>query len=301
MKKRLIVICGPTAAGKTATSIQLAKKYNSEIISTDSRQFYRELKIGSAPPSAEELAQVPHHFIADRNLTDDFSAGQFEETALELLEGLFAQHDTIFAVGGSGLYINALCDGLDEFPEIEANVRQGLQKQLEENGLESLTDRLKELDSEYYEQVDKQNPQRVIRALEVCIGTGERYSSFRVGEKKQRPFEVIKIGIEMPREELYERINQRVDKMMEAGLLEEAQALIRLKHKNALQTVGYKELFEHLEGKTTLEEAVELIKRNTRRFAKRQMTWFRRDENIKWFHPQETEDIITYIESKLSA
>lgn len=301
MKKWLIVICGPTASGKTAISIQLARKLNSEIISTDSRQFYKELKIGSAPPSDEELAQVQHHFIADRALTDDFSAGQYEEEALERLEELFIKYDVVFAVGGSGLYINALCDGLDEFPEIDSSIREDLQDQLEQNGLEVLCSQLQKLDPEYYEQVDKQNPQRVIRALEVCIGTGEKYSSFRVGEKKERPFEVIKIGIGMLREQLYDRINLRVDMMIEAGLLDEVRGLVHLKHKNALQTVGYKELFEYFEGKTSLEEAIELIRRNTRRFAKRQMTWFRRDDAIKWFQPNELEGIAAYIESKLSA
>lgn len=301
MKKWLIVICGPTAAGKTALSIQLAKKFNSEIVSTDSRQFYRELKIGSAPPSSEEMAQVPHHFIADRSITEDFSAGRFEEAALKRLEELFNEKNIVFAVGGSGLYIHALCDGLDEFPEIDSTIRENLQKELEENGLDWLCSKLQELDPEYYEQVDKQNPQRIIRALEVCIGTGNKFSSFRVGEKKLRPFETIKIGVEMPRERLYERINLRVDKMMDAGLLDEAKSLVHLKEKNALQTVGYKELFDYLEDKTSLEDAVELIKRNTRRFAKRQITWFRRDDSIKWFQPEEVKNIITYIESKLSA
>lgn len=299
MKKRLIVICGPTAAGKTALSTQLAQHFRTEIISTDSRQFYRELKIGSAPPSAEELEQVPHHFIADRELTDDFSAGEFEEQALQKLDKLFQKHDVVIAVGGSGLYIRALCEGLDEFPEIAPEVRENLQADLESHGLEALCERLKELDPDYYNQVDKQNPQRVIRALEVCIGTGEKYSSFRIGEKKERPFSITKIGVEMPREQLYERINLRVDMMMDAGLLSEAEGLIRLKDKNALQTVGYKELFDYFEGETTLDEAVELIKRNTRRFAKRQMTWFRRDEEIVWFQPSDTEKIISHLETQI--
>lgn len=300
MKKWLIVICGPTATGKTALSIQLAKHFSSEIISADSRQFYKELKIGSAPPSEEELKTIPHYFIANKELTEDFSAGKFEQEALQLLEKLYKEKDILFLVGGSGLYIRAICEGLDDFPEVDPQIRERLIDELEEKGISHLRNQLKELDPEYYETVDQSNPQRLIRALEVCLGTGQKYSKLRGGEKKQRPFEVLKIGVEMDREELYQRINMRVGKMIEAGLVEEARSVYHLREKNALQTVGYKELFEHFDGNISLEEAIELIKRNTRRFAKRQFTWFRRDEEINWFKPEEVKGIIALIESRLN-
>lgn len=300
MKKWLIVICGPTATGKTALSVELAKYFQSEIISADSRQFYKELKIGSAPPSPEELAAVPHHFIANKELSEDFSAGMFEVEALHLLGKLYKSKQILFLVGGSGLYIKALCEGLDDFPDIATEVRNNLIERLEKDGLEPLQKQLKELDPEYHAQVDLQNPQRVIRALEVCIGTGQKYTSFRQGDKKQRSFNILKIGVGMDREKLYEKINLRVDKMLEAGLIKEAKSIYHLRDKNALQTVGYKELFDHFDGKISLEEAVELIKRNTRRFAKRQFTWFRRDQEVKWFESHETKAIISWIESKVN-
>ena len=257
MKPRLIVVCGPTAVGKTAVSIDLAKDFGTEIISADSRQFYEELKIGTAPPSAEELPEVHHHFIGNKTLDEDFSAGEFAEVALKKIAELHQQNPLVFMVGGSGLYIKAVCEGLDEFPETAPEIRGQLNKEFAEKGIEALQQKLKKLDPEHYKKVDLQNPHRLIRALEVCIATGKPYSTFQSGEKQERDFNILKIGLELSREELYHRINKRVDAMMKAGLLEEAKSVQTFKNKNALQTVGYKELFDYLEGKTSLEEAVE--------------------------------------------
>ncbi len=292
MSGTLLVICGPTASGKTKLAVQLAKKFSAEIISADSRQVFRELKIGSAPPTAEELKEVPHHFIATRSLDEDYNAGAFEKDVLQLLEKLFRKNKYVILVGGSGLYIDAVCNGFDKVPGSFPEIRNDLQKLYEQKGIEALRKKLKELDKEYYEKIDLSNPQRLMRALEVCIGSGKPYSQFRKGESNKRNFQIIKIGLDVPRESLYKRINERVDEMMNAGLLEEAKKLISKKHLNALQTVGYKELFDFWEGKTSLEDDVSLIKQNTRRYAKRQMTWFRRDKEIQWFSPDETEKII---------
>jgi tRNA dimethylallyltransferase len=295
----LIIIAGPTAIGKTALSVSLAKKFNTEILSADSRQFFKELNIGTAKPSAEEMQGIPHHFINSNSIKENYNVGKFESEAIELLDVLFQKRNILLLVGGSGLYIDAVCKGFDVLPEADEEVRKKINSTLENEGIEALQELLKKLDPEYYKKVDLQNPQRLSRALEVCITSGKPYSTLREGKIKNRNFNIIKIGLNTSREKLYERINLRVDKMMQEGLLEEVKKLVPYKSANALQTVGYKELFDHLENKTDLNTAVDLIKQNTRRFAKRQLTWFKRDEEMKWFEPDETEKIIEYLSLKL--
>ncbi|MBR5133025.1 MAG: tRNA (adenosine(37)-N6)-dimethylallyltransferase MiaA [Alistipes sp.] len=295
----LIVIVGPTGSGKTSLSIDIARHYSAPIISTDSRQVYRGMAIGTAQPSAEELAAAEHHFIADREIFDDFNCGRYEQEALARLEELFSKHDVVVAVGGSGLYIQALCDGLDALPEADDELRQELKHRLENEGIESLVAQLRELDEKYVEEVDVYNPQRIVRALEVCLVSGRPYSELRRGSVAQRNFDIIKVGTEMDREVLYDRINRRVDIMLRDGLLSEVEALLPHRHLNSLQTVGYREFFDYFDGKCSLEESIELVKRNSRRYAKRQMTWFRRDESIAWFSPERVEEIIEYIDSKI--
>ena len=274
--KTLKVIVGPTASGKTDYSIELAKQYNSPIISCDSRQIYKELKIGTAPPSEEQLAQIKHYFIFSHSIFDFYTAGKYELEALELINNLFLTHDTLIVVGGSGLYVDALCYGIDDFPDSDMILRDNLMQRLAAEGIESLRNELRLLDPESYETIDKKNPQRIVRALEVCLQTGKKFSSFKSSSSKQRNFTIERTIIERPREELYDRINLRVDKMIESGLIDEAQELHKFKDLPALKTVGYKELFDYFDGKTSLEEAIDLIKRNTRRYAKRQITWFKR-------------------------
>ena len=298
--KRLIVIVGPTGSGKTDLSITVAEHFHAPIISTDSRQFYRGIPIGTAQPDAEQLQRVEHHFIASRELTDDFNCGAYEAEALQSLEQLFQKHDVVVAVGGSGLYVKALCEGMDNMPEVTPELRESLAQRLSEEGLEALGEELRERDPEFYEQVDLKNQARVVRALEVCIASGRPYSSFRTGERRKRDFDIIKIGVDMPREVLYERIDRRVDIMMEQGLEQEARSVSHLRHLNSLQTVGYREMFDYFDGTTTREEAIELIKRNSRRYAKRQLTWFRRDEEIAWFNPKESEKIVEYINQRFA-
>jgi tRNA dimethylallyltransferase len=297
----LVVIVGPTGCGKTDLSIRLAEHYRAPIISTDSRQFYRGLPIGTAQPTADQLARAEHHFIASHALTDEVNCGSYEVMALERLEELFKEHTTVIAVGGSGLYVRALCEGMDDLPEADEALRKELTRRIESEGLESLCEELKRLDPVYYEQVDRQNPARVQRALEVCLQTGMPYSSLRTGERRERPFEIIKFGVNLPREELYARIDRRVELMMEEGLETEARAALPYRELNALQTVGYKELFLYFDGEITKEEAVALIQRNSRRYAKRQLTWFRRDEEVAWFRPDEDATIIEHIESATKA
>ena len=294
--KRLIVIVGPTGSGKTDLSIAVAEHFAAPIISTDSRQFYRGMAIGTAQPSREQMERVEHHLVDCLDVHEEFNCGAYERVALERLSELFADHDTVVAVGGSGLYIKALCEGMDDLPDAEPALREELLRRLETEGLESRVEQLRELDEVYYNEVDRCNPQRVLRAVEVCLTTGKPYSSFRKGGTKQRDFEIVKVGIDYPREELYDRINRRVDMMMEAGLEEEARAMLPCRHLNALQTVGFSELFDYFDGTITKEEAVELIKRNSRRYAKRQMTWFRRDKDIKWFVKPSPEEVIAYLE-----
>lgn len=295
MKKTLIVITGPTAVGKTALCLEIAKHFDIPIINADSRQIYRELRIGTAQPTKEQMQEVKHYFVGTLGLDDYYSASLFEQQVLECLEQQFLTSDYALLSGGSMMYIDAVCDGIDDIPTIDDETRTLMKQRLADEGLEALVDELKRLDPEYYGIVDRQNPRRVVHALEICTMTGKTYTSFRKREKRQRPFQIVKIGLNRPREELYDRINQRVDQMMADGLLEEARSLYPLRHLNALNTVGYKELFDHLEGRWPLEEAVERIKGNTRRYARKQLTWYKKDERMKWFHPQETEQIISYI------
>ena len=295
MNKTLIVITGPTAVGKTALCLEIAKHFDIPIINADSRQIYRELRIGTAQPTKEQMQEVKHYFVGTLGLDDYYSASLFEQQVLECLEQQFLTNDYALLSGGSMMYIDAVCDGIDDIPTIDDETRTLMKQRLADEGLEALVEELKRLDPEYYEIVDRQNPRRVVHALEICVMTGKTYTSFRKREKRQRPFQIIKIGLNRPREELYDRINQRVDQMMADGLLEEARSLYPLRHLNALNTVGYKELFDYLEGRWPLEEAVERIKGNTRRYARKQLTWYKKDERMKWFHPQETEQIISYI------
>ena len=284
-KKTVIIVCGPTTVGKTSVAIQLAKHFNTEIISADSRQCFKELNIGVARPSVEELAEVKHHFIASHSIKEEITAATFEQYALHKTAELFQQHDIVVMVGGTGLYIKAFCEGLDVIPEIPAETREKIIRNYESKGIEWLQKEIKEKEPAFYTSGEIQNPQRMMRALEVIEATGQSILSFRKGEKTKRDFNIVKIGLELPREELVRNINTRVDKMMEAGLLEEVKALVPNKDLNALQTVGYAELFDHLEGKLSVTEAVERIKINTRQYAKRQMTWFKKDDEIKWFKP----------------
>lgn len=300
MTNTLITIVGATAIGKTALSIQLAKHFICEIVSCDSRQFYKEMSIGTAVPDSDELAAAPHHFIQNRSIFDDYSVGQFERDTLITLDELFKKNPIQIMVGGSGLYVDAVLNGLDDFPDVDPSIRQELTKKLEQQGLTSLQEQLLLLDSETYNTIAIDNPHRVIRALEICLGTGKTYASFKNKPKTERNFKSIKIGLTADREVMYNRINQRVDIMMQKGLLEEAKNLYPHRHLNALQTVGYRELFTYFDGDSSLEFAIEEIKKNTRRFAKRQGTWFRKDKNILWFDFQEElQTIINTLSSKL--
>lgn len=290
----LITIVGPTAIGKTALSIQLAQHFNSDIISCDSRQFYKEMSIGTAVPEPDELAAAQHHFIQNRSVFEDYNVGSFEKDVLVKLEELFQQNPIQIMVGGSGLYVDAVIKGFDYFPDVDPKIRENLTDELNSNGIGSLQRKLKELDSTTYQTIAIDNPHRVIRALEICIGTGLPYSSFINKEKKQRTFKTIKVGLTADREIIYDRINRRVDIMLENGLLEEAKALYPHKDLNALQTVGYRELFEYFDGNWELDFAISEIKKNTRRFAKRQLTWFKRDKSTLWFDFKE--DISTIIQ-----
>ncbi|CAM1340521.1 tRNA (adenosine(37)-N6)-dimethylallyltransferase MiaA [Tenacibaculum aestuarii] len=295
----LITIVGATAIGKTALSIKLAQHFNCDIVSCDSRQFYKEMTIGTAVPDVDELAAAPHHFIQNRSIFEDYSVGQFEKDALAKLDELFAKNPIQIMVGGSGLYVDAVLKGFDEFPDVDPQIRIDLTAELENKGIEHLQQQLKKLDIETYNTIAVGNPHRLIRALEICIGTGKTYSSFKNKPKAPRNFQTIKIGLKANREIMYDRINRRVDIMIENGLIEEAQKLHQHKELNALQTVGYRELFEYFEGNFTKESAIEEIKKNSRRFAKRQGTWFRKDPEIIWFDFQEdVNNIIATIESK---
>lgn len=298
-EKVLIVVAGPTAIGKTALGIQIAKHFKTEIISADSRQFFKEMSIGTAKPSLGELAAVPHHFINSHSIKDQVSVGSYEKEVLLKLEKLFAKNDVIVMVGGSGLYINAVLNGFDELPAVDPSIRAELNNKLETEGLAVLQEDLLKHDPVYYHEVEITNPQRVIRALEIYYSTGKPFSSFRTGIKKQRTFNSILIGLNSEREKLYNRINKRVDLMMQEGLLEEVKSLIAYKSLNSLNTVGYSEIFKHLEGEFSLQEAIDHIKQNTRRFAKRQITWFKKLEGINWFHPNEEKKIISFIEKKM--
>jgi tRNA dimethylallyltransferase len=277
--------------------MDLATHFGIPIINADSRQIYRELKIGTARPTEEQMQQIKHYFVGTLGLEDYYSASLFEQQVLELLSQLFQTHDYALMAGGSMMYIDAVCEGIDDIPTIDDETRALMKRRLTEEGLERLCEDLKRLDPEYYEIVDKQNPRRVVHALEICTMTGQTYTSFRRREKRERPFRIIKIGLNRPREELYARINQRVDQMMADGLLEEVKAMYPKRSLNALNTVGYRELFDYLDGRWSLEEAVERIKGNTRRYARKQLTWYKKDDQIRWFHPDEITTIIDYITS----
>ncbi|MFB9054266.1 tRNA (adenosine(37)-N6)-dimethylallyltransferase MiaA [Formosa undariae] len=295
----LISIVGPTAIGKTALSIKLAKHFNTEIISADSRQFFKEMQIGTAAPTTDELAQAPHHFIHNKSIEDVYNVGTFEKEAIQSLDRLFESHNTAIMVGGSGLYVDAVTRGLDDFPKVDYNIRTALNAQLDADGLQALQDQLKQLDPKSFETIAIDNPHRVIRALEICIGTGQPYSSFLNKNKDNRPFKTITIGLKADREIIYDRINRRVDIMMAQGLLEEVKQLENKQHLNALNTVGYKELFNYLNGEYTLDFAISEIKKNSRRFAKRQLTWFKRNEETLWFdYETSIETIIQDLEKK---
>jgi tRNA dimethylallyltransferase len=294
----LIIILGPTAAGKTSVAIEIAKYFNTEIISCDSRQFYRELKIGSAMPSDEELHEVTHHFIGHLSIHDYYNVSRFEKDALNKITELFSHHSYVIMCGGSGLYIDAVCNGIDELPDPDEKTRTDLQNLLAEKGIGALQAMLFEKDRDYYNQVDLNNPSRLVRALEVCIATGKPYSSFRLKNKQQRPFNIIKIGLDLPKEILHERIEKRTLGMIKKGLEKEALGLYPFRSINALKTVGYTEFFELFEKHVSLEETINKIKTNTRRYAKRQLTWFRRDPQIHWADPINIDAIIKWINQK---
>lgn len=298
-KKTLIVLIGPTGVGKTDLSIKIAEKYGSPIISADSRQLYSDLKIGTAAPTEEYLKRVKHYFVGTLKLTDYYSAAQYESEVISLLEELFKSNNTILLTGGSMMYIDAICKGIDDIPTVDSETRQMMMEKYEKEGLDRLCAELKLLDPEYYSTVDLKNPKRVIHALEICYMTGKTYTSFRTGNKKQRPFNIIKIGLCREREELYERINKRVDIMIKEGLVNEVKSVYEYRNLNSLNTVGYKEIIQYLEGKCTLEFAIEKIKQNSRIYSRKQMTWFKRDNDITWFHPDKEEEIMEFIESKL--
>ena len=293
--KTLIVITGPTAVGKTDLCLDIARQLDIPIINADSRQLFRELKIGTAAPTEEQMATVKHYFVGTLGISDYYSASMYEQDVLHLLDDLYKHSDYALLSGGSMMYIDAVCNGIDDIPTVDDITRETLKRRLKEEGLEALVEELHRRDPEHWAIVDRQNPRRVIHALEICIMTGQTYTSFRKAEKKQRPFEIIKIGLNREREELYNRINRRVDQMMEDGLLEEAQRMSKYRNVNALNTVGYKELFNYLDNVWTLDEAIERIKGNTRRYARKQLTWFKRDEQMRWFHPDDRQNIMTYI------
>ena len=295
MNKTLIVITGPTAVGKTDLCLDIAKYFGIPIINADSRQIYREIKIGTAAPTEEQLQQVRHYFVGTQALTDYYSASIYEQEVMSLLDTLFQTSDYALLSGGSMMYIDAVCNGIDDIPTVDDETRNTLKRRLAEEGLESLCEQLRVLDPEHYEIVDKKNPRRVVHALEICLMTGRTYTSFRTNEHKERPFNIIKIGLTRDREIIYERINRRVDIMMEQGFLDEARSVYPLRHLNALNTVGYKELFAYLDGTWSLDEAIERIKGNTRRYARKQLTWYKKDPLVTWFSPDDKKLILNHI------
>ncbi|MEZ7710727.1 tRNA (adenosine(37)-N6)-dimethylallyltransferase MiaA [Prevotella pallens] len=294
----LIVVTGPTGVGKTALTLDIAQHYGIEIINADSRQIYKELQIGTAAPTKAQLERVKHHFVASKNVNDYYSASLYEQDVLELLKA--NPSSTYILSGGSMMYVDAVCYGIDEIPTIDNKVRQDLMKTYETEGLNKLCDLLKDLDPAHWDIVDKQNPRRVLHALEVCVQTGKTYTSFRTKQRKERPFNIIKIGLNCPREDLYNQINARVENMVASGLIDEALRMYNHRNLNALNTVGYKEMFEYLDGLTTLDEAIFKIQSNTRQYARKQLTWFRKDKDIHWFHPNEIRKIIRHIDSYLA-
>lgn len=294
------MVVGPTAVGKTAAAIKLAQHFDTEILSADSRQFYKEMNIGTAKPDEQELLAAKHHFINSHSIQEDYSAGDFERDALQLLASLFEKKDVVIMVGGSGLFVRAVCEGLDDLPKAPEGVREALNKQFEIAGLAPLKERLKEIDPAYYAIADIDNPQRVIRALEVFEASGNTMSFYQKKEVEKRPFEVITIGLNTDRQQLYNRINLRVDKMIHKGLVEEVKSLSNYRTKPAMLTVGYSEIFQYLDGAISFEEAIDKVKQNSRRYAKRQITWFKKYGNTVWFEPTETHEIITFLEEKLN-
>jgi tRNA dimethylallyltransferase len=296
----LILVVGPTAVGKTDLCLKLAKKFQTEILSCDSRQFYREMNRGTAKPSADELAEVPHHFINNLSITDAYDVRKYEEEALDLLGKLFQKHRVVILTGGTGLFADVVVNGMDAIPEVAPEIREEIIHEYQSKGLTWLQVAVQEVDPEFYAQVDRANPQRLMRALEIWRGTGLKFSSFRTKNKVKRPFEVIKIGLDRPREELYRRIDSRMEQMLAKGLFAEAEGLFEKRGLNALQTLGYTEIFDFLEGKYDKEELIRLLKRNSRRYAKRQLTWFRRDPLIHWFHPSEEQEILAFIEDQIA-
>jgi len=297
-RNRLIVLLGPTGVGKTELSLQLAETFNSSIISSDSRQIFKELKIGTAAPTQEQLDRVKHYFIGTKSITDYYSAGQYEVDVLQVLNELFTENSTQFLVGGSMLYIDAVCEGLDDLPTISTEVRTQVLSIWNESGIDGLRRKLQKLDHAYYQTIDINNKQRVMHAIEISLSTEKPYSELLKHEKKERPFDIIKIGLNLPREELYQRINQRVDIMIQDGLIQEAEALYPHKHLNALNTVGYKELFQYMDGNHSLDFAINMIKQNSRRYAKRQLTWFNADKEIQWFNPKQYVEISATLEKR---
>ncbi len=289
---------GATAVGKTTFSIQMAKSLDTVVLSADSRQFFREMNIGTAKPSREEMEGVPHYFVDNRSIEEEYNAGMFEKEALATLSMVFKERSIAIMTGGSGLYVNALCDGIDEMPKVDPEIRKVLNHRLSTEGMDTLREELLRRDPEYFAIVDRHNPQRIIRALEVCQGTGRPYSSFRKKKDVKRPFEVLKLGLEVPREELYTRIDNRMDIMITKGLFEEAETLYPFKHKNALQTVGYKEIHDYMDGQYDRAEAIRLLKRNSRRYAKRQMTWFKKDLGTHWLHPEALDSALTLVKER---
>ena len=295
----LIVITGPTGVGKTDLSIELAEHYGTEIINADSRQIYAEMSIGTAAPTKEQMERVKHHFVATKHIGDYYSASMYEQEVLKLLDADSRENEIMILSGGSMLYIDAVCNGIDDIPTIRDDIRQMMKQRLANEGLEALVEELKQLDPEYGKIVDEHNTRRVIHALEICHQTGSTYTSFRTGKKKQRPFSIIKIGLTCQRELLYERINQRVVRMIEAGLVEEVRSLLPYRHENALNTVGYKEIFKYIDGEISLDEAIRQIQSNSRQYARKQLTWYKRDEEMKWFENAKAEDIIEYINNRI--
>lgn len=291
----LIVVTGPTAVGKTALTIEIAKHYGIPIINADSRQIYQELKIGTASPTAEQMQQVKHYFVGTKSITDYYNASMYEQEVVQLLEKLFVDSPVQLLSGGSMMYIDAVCNGIDDIPTVRDDIRNEMKRRYQEEGLDALCEDLRRLDPEHYEVVDRQNHRRVIHALEICYQTGKTYTSFRTQKRKERPFQIVKIGLTRDRQELYDRINQRVDTMMSEGLLDEVHSVSAYRSTNALNTVGYKELFDYIDGRWPLEEAVERIKGNTRRYARKQLTWYKRDEQVTWFHPDQQDKILKFI------
>lgn len=299
MPHTLIVLTGPTGVGKTELSLRLAEHFQTSIVSSDSRQLYADLKIGTAAPTPEQLQRVPHHLIGTLQLTDYYSAAQYEQEALAILENLFTQRDVVLLTGGSMMYVDAICKGIDDIPTIDAETRELMLQKLESEGLEHLCAELKLMDPEYYRIVDLKNHKRVVHALEICYMTGKTYTSYRKQQKKERPFRIIKIGLTRDRAELYDRINRRVDQMMDEGLLEEARTVYPYRALNSLNTVGYKEMFQYLDDTWDLPFAIEKIKQNSRIYSRKQMTWFKRDEEMRWFHPEQEAEVLAYIRKEI--